>query len=88
MPLQDALELAGVGQCRADLVASRFARTETLDVTTNGIERFLEHTMVTVEQVDRAHKLRIAQLETRKIMIVLDMMMRVRVAEQMSPEMP
>lgn len=87
MPLQDMVELPRVVQRRADLVTTRFSRAEALDVTADRIKRLFQHTMIAVEQVDRPRKLRITQLEARKIMIVLDVMMRMRVAEQMPAEM-
>src|SRR5690348_2836865 len=87
MPLQDAVELMRVVQRSTNLVAAGFARAEALDVAADRIERFFQHAMIAIEKIDRLYQLRIALFEARKIMIVLDVMMRMRVTEQTPPEM-
>ena len=53
--LENMIELPRVVQRRADFVASAFARTETLDVMADRIERFFQHAVIAVEQVDRLY---------------------------------
>ena len=67
MAAEDAVELLRVVERAADGVAVGALRRELVQVPLHGIEAFLEHAMIAVEQIDRAHQARKHLLELREM---------------------